>query len=188
MLCGNSKENTATSSQVWSGRFTGLATSCWNSDVTEPAQQKNTDHTVSACKVTLRSEEAHGGRAIPICRQGAAHSSSQTLPPLLYRCAWSSAVNTYAGAKDALNIVEAWIRKREEKKKPQQISPHSTSTVLLTMSTVNPLTLKITYTWSIKKKIEWKKRVETTIQSPLMKIKNFLNPFIDFKNFHTLKL
>lgn len=56
------------------------------------------------------------------------------------------------------------------------------------MSTVNPLTLKITYTWSIKKKIEWKKRVETTIQSPLMKIKNFLNPFIDFKNFHTLKL
>lgn len=74
------------------------------------------------------------------------------LPPLLYKCAWSSAVNTYAGAKDALNIVEAWIRKREKKKKPQQISPNSTSTVLLTMSTVNPLTLKITYTWSIEKK------------------------------------
>lgn len=97
-----------------SDRFTGLATSCWNKDVTELAQQKNTDHNI-CIQHSLRSEEAHRRWVIPICRQLAVHFSLQT-PLLLYRYKWSSAINTYAGPKDALNIVEACIRKIKKKR------------------------------------------------------------------------
>lgn len=84
---------------------------------------------------SLRSEEAH--RLILICRPQVAHFNLITPPPTLYRYNCSSAVNTYTGAIDALNIVEAWIRK---KRKSQQMSPNIRSGVLLMRFIVNYLT------------------------------------------------
>lgn len=84
---------------------------------------------------SLRSEEAH--RLILICRPQVAHFNLITPPPTLYRYNCSSSINTYTGAIDALNIVEAWIRKK--KKKSQQMSPNIRSGVLLMRFIVNYL-------------------------------------------------
>lgn len=197
---------------------------------------------------SLRSEEAHRRWVIPICRQLAVHFSLQT-PLLLYRYKWSSAINTYTGAKDALNIVEACIRKIKKKRNhnrlvqishqqcylwgPQYIlslrfySSFPIAPMLKNKSTAKGEDFRVylsfplkcftgknllcydlamlsslpytTYTYYtknylhlkhffFKKHIKGKKWVETTIQSPLRKMKNLLNTFIDFKNFCTLKL
>lgn len=61
---------------------------------------------------SLRSEEAH--RLILICRPQVAHFNLISPPPTLYRYNCSSSINTYTGAIDALNIVEAWIRKKKK--------------------------------------------------------------------------
>lgn len=108
--CGNSKENRPNSSQVWSDRFVGLATSCWNEDVIEPAQEKNP----STQRLHATLTEIRGSmQTDSICKRQAEGFGLPIPPPVLYRYKCSSAILTRVPKM----LLTLWKPGSEEKKK-----------------------------------------------------------------------